>query len=130
MSHDVNEANHELVVAGEQRAVSAYVKLLAGLQKKGQLLLKEKATVRYRRSSTLRCNLPPALLEKIWESLPPRPWSRDLHKTVATEFNVSKTQAWAAIGLFLQAKGQRLGQAAGPEPPNNGMQTDGAARRS
>jgi len=98
VSYNATGAVYQLTVAGERMVVSAYVKALQSLGRRGELIFREKSTIRYPQ----HCTLGRELVESIWESLPPHPWPGDLHRRIARQFGVSRTQAWAAIGLFLR----------------------------
>jgi hypothetical protein len=116
ISYNVDGPKYDLEVSGKQTVVSAYVKILKSLRKKGAVFIKEKEIPRYQRTKPLRCSLPSALIEKIWESLPPLPWPRDLHKTIPNDFSISNKQAHAALSMFLQATEQVDGDKKGAQP--------------
>jgi hypothetical protein len=82
--------------------VKAYLKILRSLHGRRQIAIDFIETVYFRPT----CRLSPSIQQQIWDSLPPPPWPKDIYKQTAAAFHVSKSDAWAAIALFVESHPQ------------------------
>ena len=89
-------------VGGTKEEIRAYLKILRGLNKTGEINLIDVC-----KKKSPKCNLSHSEIENIAKNLTNEPWEKDYHKIVAKKFGISNTQAFAALARIKKEKKYR-----------------------
>lgn len=91
----LNAHSVELNLIGASKIIRAYKRLLKKSQKMGELTI---MASEFRGSNKIKpCSLSEQEIDQIRASLPPKPWSKDVHKVIATKLGFKNGEVYSAI---------------------------------
>lgn len=96
----VDEDKVEIKLRGNRDIIKNYIKVLREYKKRGELEISEQ------KGSLQSCRLSTEEISKIRALLPAKPWPIGIHKTIAEELGLTKSEVYKAMSIIMAEDGE------------------------